>query len=171
MTFPKKGRILDKRRWVSGRSGSQYGSGTNCFMKTSVQTFRLALVLSAALAVPALRGVAAEDRETGEIMQHKLLHSQFVLRGIALQDFGVIRTNALQLVKLSQLSGWKARQTPEYELFTVEFRRHADALVDAAKSKNIDAATLAYTQMTFSCVSCHKYIRGNSPVRASLSKP
>ncbi len=140
-------------------------------MNTSAPTFRLALALSAALAVPALRGVAAEDPDTVEVMQHKLAHAQAVLRGIALQDFPLIQTNALQLVKLSQMSGWQARQTPEYELFTVEFRRHADALVKAAKSKNIDAATSAYTQMTFSCVSCHKHIRGNGPIRASLSKP
>ncbi len=127
------------------------------------------MLLAGLGAVLAVR--AAADPDTVEVMQHKLAHSQAVLRGIALQDFPLIHTNALQLVKLSQMSGWQARQTPEYELFTVEFRRHADALVKASKSKNIDAATLAYTQMTFSCVSCHKYIRGNSPIRASLSKP
>ena len=69
------------------------------------------------------------------------------------------------------MSGWQARQTPEYELFTVEFRRHAEELAKAAKSKNIDAATLAYTQLTFSCVSCHKYMRGGSTQRVSLPSP
>ncbi len=111
---------------------------------------------------------AGADPETSEIMQQKLLRSQSVLRGIALQDFGLIQTNAEQLVKLSRFSGWYARQTPEYELFTVEFRRHADDLVKAAKAQNIDAATLAYTQLTFSCVSCHRSMRGGAAQKVSL---
>ena len=114
---------------------------------------------------------AGNDPETSEIMQHKLLHAQFILRGIALQDFPLIQTNALQLVKLSEMTGWQARQTPEYALFSLEFRRHAEGLARAAKSKNIDAAALAYTQLTFSCVSCHKHLRGDSATRASLVLP
>jgi hypothetical protein len=114
---------------------------------------------------------AGSDAETTEIMQQKLMRSQAVLRGIALQDFALIQTNAFQMVKLSQLGGWQARQTPEYELFTIEFRRRAEDLVKAAKSKNIDAATLAYTQLTFSCVSCHKFLRGDGAQRASLRSP
>jgi cytochrome c556 len=86
-------------------------------------------------------------------------HSQQVLRGLALQDFAILRTNATRLVRLSHTSGWQARQSPEYELFTMEFRRSAEALAAAADAGNIDAATVAYTQMTFSCVSCHKYMR------------
>ena len=109
-----------------------------------------------------LPGQARQDLETREIMQHKLQHAQFILRGIALQDWTAIQSNANQLVKLSQMSGWQARQTPEYALFSLEFRRHAENLSKAAKSKNVDAATLAYTQLTFSRVSCHKHLRGDS---------
>ena len=107
-------------------------------------------------------GQARQDLETREIMQHKLQHTQFILKAIALQDFAGIQSNAAQLVKLSQMTGWQARQTPEYALFSMEFRRHAEGLGKAAKAKNIDAATLAYTQLTFSCVSCHKHLRGDS---------
>ncbi len=113
------------------------------------------------------------DPDTAEIMRHKLQDSQLILRGLALQDFTLIRTNAEQLVKLSRFSGWHTRQTPEYELFTTEFRRHAEDLVKAAKKENIDAATLAYTQLTFSCVSCHSYMRGGpaQKVRLPLTRP
>lgn len=107
-------------------------------------------------------GQAGQDLETREIMQHKLQHTQFILKAIALQDFAAIQSNAAQLVKLSQRTGWQARQTPEYALFSMEFHRHAESLGKAAKAKNIDAATLAYTQITFSCVSCHKHLRGDS---------
>lgn len=103
---------------------------------------------------------AAKDESTGEVMRLKLGHAHRVMTALALHDFGGLQREAEQLSRLSQASGWHARQTPEYQLFTTEFRRAADGLVDAAKAKNIDAATVAYTQMTFSCVSCHKYMRG-----------
>jgi hypothetical protein len=34
------------------------------------------------------------------------------------------------------------------------------ALVRAAEDKNLDGATLAYTQLAISCVQCHKIVRG-----------
>jgi cytochrome c556 len=115
--------------------------------------------------MPVLLGTASapkadpKDDGTAEVMRRKLDHSQQVLRGLATQDFALIATNAQRLVRLSQSGGWLVRQTPEYELFTMEFRRSAEELVRAASAKNIDGATVAYTQMTFSCVSCHKYMR------------
>jgi hypothetical protein len=110
-----------------------------------------------------LRVAVAADQPTTEVMRLKLAHAQGVLEGIAKEDYDRIALNAQKLVQLSQSTGWYSRQTPEYELFTTEFRRHAQTLVKAAKEKNIDAATGAYMQMTVSCVSCHKYMRGFRP--------
>lgn len=113
--------------------------------------------------ITGLRVAVAADQPTTEVMRLKLAHSQGVLEGIAKEDYDRISLNAQKLVQLSQSTGWYSRQTPEYELFTTEFRRHAQTLVKAAKEKNIDAATGAYMQMTVSCVSCHKYMRGFKP--------
>ncbi len=33
------------------------------------------------------------------------------------------------------------------------------ALVHASREKNLDGATLAYVQLTLSCVNCHKVVR------------
>lgn len=135
-------------------------------MNAKIRFRRWASWLVCAVVTPLLLGTspAASDRgpskdPTSEVMRQKLGHSQQVLRGLALQDFGLIKTNASKLVRLSQAGGWVARQSPDYELFTMEFRRSAEALAAAAEAGNIDAATVAYTQMTFSCVSCHKYMR------------
>ena len=40
-----------------------------------------------------------------------------------------------------------------------EFRRIVDKMQKAAKEKRLDGATLAYVDMTMSCVECHKYAR------------
>jgi hypothetical protein len=126
-------------------------------------------VLGAVGILTGLRAAVAADLPTAEVMRLKLTSSQGVLEGIAKEDYDRIALHAQKLVQLSQTTGWYSRQTPEYELFTTEFRRHAQTLVKAAKDKNIDAATGAYMQMTVSCVSCHKYMRGTKT--AGLSAP
>lgn len=107
---------------------------------------------------------AQAEKESGvkEAMRKKVAYSQQVLVGITLEDYGLIAKNAEKLVELSNKTNWYSRQVPEYELFLNEFRRNAEQLMEAGKQKNLDAASLAYVQMTFSCVSCHKFIRQSS---------
>lgn len=134
---------------------------------TSHQGFQLAVVTGLA-GVGMMLGMQMASGQpevrTSEIMKAKLSHAQAILESIATEDFAKIQTNAQKLSRLSQGAGWRARQTPEYDLFTTEFRRRADALAQAAEERNIDSATLAYTQMTFTCVSCHKHMRGKKVV-------
>ncbi len=91
-----------------------------------------------------------------------MAYSQQVLVGITLEDYGLIANNAQKLVELSNKTNWYSRQVPEYELFLNEFRRNAQELMKAGQQKNLNAASLAYVQMTLSCVSCHRFIRQSS---------
>jgi hypothetical protein len=104
------------------------------------------------------------EKESGvkEAMRQKVAYSQQVLIGITLEDYGLIANNAGKLVELSNKTNWYSRQVPEYELFLNEFRRNAQQLKEAGQRKNMDAASLAYVQMTLSCVSCHNFIRKSS---------
>lgn len=111
------------------------------------------------------------DVQTRTVMKAKLGHAQAALEGIAMEDFDKVLVSAQKLGRLAQAAGWQARQTPEYELFTIEFRRRADVLAEAAKERNVDGATLAYTQLTFSCVSCHKYMRGKKVASLTTGTP
>lgn len=108
---------------------------------------------------------------TREVMRSKLDSSQKVLEGIATENFATITASAQRLVVLSQVAGWQARQTPEYKQLTAEFRRQAESLVKAAKDGNPEAASLAWFQLTISCVNCHKHIRGSRTVEAPLHSP
>lgn len=105
---------------------------------------------------------AGKESGVKEAMQQKVAYSQQALVGIALEDYGLIANNAEKLVELSNKTNWYSRQVPEYELFLNEFRRNAQQLKEAGQQKNLDAASLAYVQMTLSCVSCHKFIRRSS---------
>ena len=108
------------------------------------------------------RGQAEKESGVKEAMRKKVAYSQQVLVGMTLEDYGLIANNAEKLVELSNKTNWYSRQVPEYELFLNEFRRNAEQLMKAGKQKNLDAASLAYVQMTLSCVSCHKFLRQSS---------
>lgn len=94
-----------------------------------------------------------------ELMQRKLQHAQKVLEGIAVNKFDKISGSAEELIQISKLAEWRATRSPKYESFTMQFRRAAEGLVDAAKDKNVDAAALSYVELTMSCVKCHKLVR------------
>lgn len=108
----------------------------------------------------AAQSQSAQKISTRETMKLKLALSQGVLEGIAMERFEQIATNAQALIKLSQAAEWRHRETAGYQRFTADFVRQADALGRAAKSRNVDAATVAYFQLTVSCVNCHRYLRG-----------
>jgi cytochrome c556 len=126
--------------------------------------FLLAPLILALLFVGTKSTYAQADKESNvkEAMRQKVACSQQVLVGITLEDYRLIANNAEKLVELSNKTNWYSRQMPEYELFLNEFRRNAQQLKEAGQQKNLDAASLAYVQMTLSCVSCHKFIRKSS---------
>jgi hypothetical protein len=99
------------------------------------------------------------EAKTSEIMKLKLKHAQRLLEGIALSDFDIIRDNGKDLLALSHKAEWRVFPTPAYLRHSNEFQRAAEKLVESAKEKNIDGATLAYVDMTMNCVRCHKYVR------------
>jgi hypothetical protein len=120
---------------------------------------------------PGIRGdeQKGQDNKTpkrvSELMRKKLEHSQKILEGIAVNDSKVIAQKADDLIDLSKQVEWRVFKTPQYEIHSNEFRRNAESLVKAGKDKNVDAAALAYVEMTLTCVRCHKYVREERMVR------
>ena len=122
----------------------------------------LAVVALVLLALPNLGSYGQEpkkDEKLHDLMQRKLLASQKVLEGIALNDFEKISKQADELIAVSKQTEWRVIKTPQFELHSNDFRRAADNLAKAAKEKNIDSAALSYVDLTLTCVKCHKYVR------------
>lgn len=114
------------------------------------------LLVLMALVTP---GHSQKTDKVGVFMRAKLQHSQKVIEGLATEDFDMIAKGAQEMSLLSQATTWQVLQTPEYNQHSLEFRRSADALTDAAKKKNLDGAALAYVGVTLNCINCHKYVR------------
>lgn len=118
------------------------------------------LLLSCGFGVVTLAQPKPGGGNIRDFMQVKLKHSQDILAGLVTEDLDKVAKGAQELSLLSQAGAWQVFQTEDYLLHSREFRRSADALRDAAKAKNVDAAALAYVDTTLKCVNCHKYVRG-----------
>jgi hypothetical protein len=123
-----------------------------------------ALALLAGL--PAVSGHSAEQKKLSDLMHRKLENAQKVLAGVATNDFKAVRKHAEELIDISKEAEFKVLKTAQYELLAEDFRRTAGDLVQSAKDRNADAASLAYVQMSLSCFKCHKHIREVRMVRA-----
>jgi hypothetical protein len=99
------------------------------------------------------------------VMQRKLGHAQKVLEGLATNDFAKMNTAADGLLDCVNDETWKINETKKYLTFSNDFVHRVENLKKAAKNKNIDAAALAYVDMTLTCVKCHQYLREDT-VRA-----
>jgi len=110
-------------------------------------------------ALLAITAIAAENAIKEE-MRLKLFFAQGILEGITTENYPLIATNSYKLKHFSQSPAWDLRKAPEYRRLTTDFQRSVDAVARAADKGNVDGATVAYFQLTTSCVTCHKYLRG-----------
>ncbi len=131
--------------------------------KTTMNRVVLCLVLFAfSTVVIAVLGGEQRPSSRAEFMRLKLEYSKNVLEGLTLENYDAISKSAKALKRLSEAAEWEVPTIPnatEYLAFTSEFQRVSDELVQKAKDKNIDGATLAYLRLTMNCVNCHKYVR------------
>lgn len=131
----------------------------------------LFVVASFALGLAVTSGHTAEPNEVAPFMRLKLTHSEKLLEGIALADFGMIEKYSQALSIQSRDEMWQILQTPDYLQHSIDFRRAADRVTAAARKKNIDAAALAYVGLTLQCVECHKHVRDVRRADVDLQAP
>lgn len=127
---------------------------------------------------PAQAAPQAEDAPKAETdnqpmsfwMAKKLDHSQGILRALAEADFEAIAEHAQQLERLNQVEGFVRRRNPEYTAHVQLFARISKEIAQQAERENIEGATLAFNQLTVSCVRCHQTLRQHDQAQ-DLSAP
>jgi hypothetical protein len=130
--------------------------------------FGLASLL-VALAVLSVSTVGADEKKPVEKktdkqkasiwMEKKLEHTQKILAGLTKADFEMIQSSAGEMQVLNYLEGWVRADRPEYKRQLGYFSDANKELIRQAGKKNLGGATLAYTQLTLSCVQCHALVR------------
>lgn len=100
-----------------------------------------------------------EPLEPSIWMKKKLDYSQEILAGLATADFERIDKNAGLMKGLGKVEAFVRGRTPGYRAQYQIFQEATDELGRQAAKKNVDGAALAFTQLTISCVNCHKQLR------------
>lgn len=94
-------------------------------------------------------------------MDQKMRLSSKALESLAMGDFDQMAASAEFMLGLNKIeSFWRrGEQAKEYRAQLDQFALANRRLIRAARKENIEAATLAFNQLTVSCVSCHQHLR------------
>jgi len=102
---------------------------------------------------------AEVESEPSIWMKKKMDYSKSILEGLASGDFDKIAENAQAMQGLSQVEWFIRRQTPAYRTQLEIFLDANKEIIKQAKQDNLEGSALAFTQLTISCVNCHKQLR------------
>ncbi len=105
-------------------------------------------------------------------MEKKLEYSKKILEALTSGRYEEIESNAEQMRLLGKIEGFVRRRSPSYTSHLQSFDLATRELTRQSREKNIEGATLAFHQLTTSCVTCHRGLREISPAQeAPTEKP
>ena len=130
-------------------------------MKRSLTILATLVLITAMCGVNHTRGGDEQPKDNaGSLwMKQKLVASQNLLAGLTMADYPAIEKNAQSMIAVGYLEKWIRADTPEYQTMLRVFLYANKSLTLAAREKNLDGATVAYLQLTLSCVNCNKLVR------------
>lgn len=92
-------------------------------------------------------------------MAKKLDLSKSILESLTKGDFDELAKDAGQLRLLGKIEAFVRRKNPDYRAQVRTFDFANQELVRQAQRRNAEGATLAFNQLTTSCVACHILLR------------
>lgn len=129
----------------------------NCMISLTAALFSLVTIAAGSANEPEKK---SGDQEKASIwMKKKLEFSQNILTGLTEGDFDKVGLNAKAMNYLGYLEKWARADRPDYKRQLSYFEFANQELLRQAREKNVEGATLAYNQLTISCVQCHKLVR------------
>jgi hypothetical protein len=135
-------------------------------MKKLMTTLAVLALITALLGIHPTRGGddPPKDKAASVWMKQKLVASQNILAGLTTADYVAIEKNAQSMIVVGYLEKWVRADTPGYQTMLRDFDYANKTLALAAREKNLDGATVAFLQLTLSCVNCHKIVRDGGKV-------
>jgi hypothetical protein len=159
--------------WMSQKLAHGFKASTQEIIPMSVARL-LALIVAGLVALNSTHGFGQPPKpkdvvdtpplpSEAQVMQAKLRHAQALMEALAKEDYKKLEEHAGALVAITRATEFlRAYKTEEYEFQTRAFQKSAETLVEKARNKNIDGATLAFLDMNISCVGCHTHFRRKS---------
>lgn len=100
-----------------------------------------------------------DDTSISRFMQQKLTISNRILKGLMTDDLSLVEDGADKLLKMSHEERWRASNDMMYLQHSNQFRNAAEDLRTKAGKGTIDGASLAWINVTMSCIQCHQWVR------------
>lgn len=110
------------------------------------------------------------ETEPSVWMRKKLDYSREILAGLASEDFDQIARNAEAMQVMSRFEGYLRGKMPGYRTQLQVFQSANEELIKQAQADSVEGAALAFTQLTISCVNCHKQLREGRPDQPAPSR-
>jgi hypothetical protein len=127
--------------------------------KSSVCGAARLLILAACLVCSGAQPKEDDREDASTWMQKKLEYSQKILAGLTKGDFDSIKRSANNMSFLGYLEKASMAGTPGYKRQVTYFEFANQQLIQQAEDRNLQGTTLAFTQLTLSCVQCHQLVR------------
>jgi hypothetical protein len=121
----------------------------------------LVVIISGSALITCGRPAIADDKPS-DWMKQKLEMSQKILASLTKGDFDAVESNAQKMNIVNYLEKQVAADQPHYKVYMRQLNAFETAnreLLRQSAAKNIEGSTLAYVQLTVSCVHCHKVVR------------
>lgn len=91
-------------------------------------------------------------------MAKKLELSKGILESLTKGDFEMMAKDAERMQRLGRMEGL-VRRNKDYQTQMNTFRLANQELIRHSQRRNVEGATLAFNQLTTSCVACHTMLR------------
>jgi hypothetical protein len=101
---------------------------------------------------------SAQTARTKQVMRTKLEHSQKILEAVVTSNWQLLDRESRELAMVVRDPAWSSAMMPEYVGYGEAFLRATNDLTEAARTRDLDAASFALISLTTSCVSCHRYV-------------
>jgi hypothetical protein len=130
--------------------------------RSLITVFTLIALLSATAFVISADAPSAKTKpiDLNSFMAQKRAYSQIVLDGLMSEDYQTIILAGENMRKMRSDKRWQQRPTSaDYNRYSEDFEKSAQAMIDAARRENLDRCMTSYVKCLQACYNCHKYVR------------
>jgi hypothetical protein len=110
------------------------------------------------VAVTAGPSSSAQTARMKQVMRTKLEHSQRILEAVVTSNWQLLDRESREMASVVRDPAWSSLAMPEYVRHSEAFLRATGDLVEAAKLRDLEQASLGFLSLTTSCVNCHRYL-------------
>jgi len=123
------------------------------------------------VALVATAPAGGQTPRTGKLMREKLAHAQRILEALTTSNHALLEREATSLARITESPDWWVLRSPEFRGHSDRFLKIANELVQSARDRDLDAASVQYAALTTTCYQCHKYVKDSRIARSGLAAP